>query len=114
MSRASFSATFRAGVRASPMDYLTDWCIGVAKMMLKAARSIKAIAPAVGYSNVAAFARVFRRRVGMSPADVGGALTLKASVVALSESHQNATIPSCIKGQREPWIRQLRDTQTGL
>ncbi len=67
MSRASFAAAFQARVGASPMDYLTDWRIGVAQAMLKAGRPLKAVAPAVGYSNVAAFARVFARRVGVSP-----------------------------------------------
>jgi AraC-like DNA-binding protein len=68
MSRASFAASFRDRVGASPMDYLTDWRIGVAQTMLRAGRPPKAVAPAVGYSSAAAFARVFTRHVGVSPA----------------------------------------------
>lgn len=69
MSRARFAAHFRATVGSAPLDYLTDWRISVAQTMLRRGKAIKAVAPAVGYSNPAAFARVFARRVGASPVD---------------------------------------------
>lgn len=67
MSRARFAAAFRSTVGAPPLDYLTDWRISVAQTLLRRGKSIKVVAPAVGYSSAAAFARVFARRVGASP-----------------------------------------------
>ena len=37
--------------------------------MLRSGKSIKHIAPAVGYTNVEAFSRTFAKRVGQAPAD---------------------------------------------
>ncbi|MEI8171845.1 MAG: hypothetical protein WCG50_19385 [Rhodoferax sp.] len=45
------------------MDYLTDWRISIAHGLLKRGKPLKAVAPAVGYSNETAFAR----RTGVSP-----------------------------------------------
>jgi len=66
MSRARFAASFRDTVGTPPLDYLTDWRISVAQTMLKRGRPLKAVAAAVGYSNTAAFSRVFTKRVGKS------------------------------------------------
>jgi len=68
MSRARFAAHFRQVVGRTPLDYLTDWRIGVAQGLLRKGKSPKLVAPLVGYSNPTAFARVFERRVGQSPA----------------------------------------------
>lgn len=68
MSRARFALHFRATVGATPLHYLTDWRISVAQSMLKRGKALKMVAPAVGYSNPAAFARAFSKRVGLSPA----------------------------------------------
>jgi AraC-like DNA-binding protein len=46
---------------------LTDWRISVAQTMLKRGKHPKMVASAVGYSNDAAFARIFAKRVGVSP-----------------------------------------------
>jgi AraC-like DNA-binding protein len=67
MSRARFALHFHAVVGATPLDYLTDWRISVAQSLLKRGKSLKIVAPAVGYTNPAAFARVFARRTGVSP-----------------------------------------------
>jgi AraC-like DNA-binding protein len=69
MSRARFAAHFRGTVGLPPLDYLTDWRISVAQTLLKRGKPLKAVAPAVGYSSVAAFARVFAKRVGTSAID---------------------------------------------
>lgn len=69
MSRARFAASFRGTVGASPLDYLTDWRISVAQTLLRRGRPLKGVAPAVGYTNPAAFARVFAKRVGLSAGD---------------------------------------------
>jgi AraC-like DNA-binding protein len=68
MSRARFAVHFREAVGTTPLDYLTDWRISVAQTLLRRGKPLKMVAPAVGYSNPTAFARVFAKRIGMSPA----------------------------------------------
>ena len=69
MSRARFAAHFRGTVGLPALDYLTDWRISVAQTLLKRGKPTKIVAPAVGYSSVAAFSRTFAKRVGTSPTD---------------------------------------------
>ncbi|MEQ1508020.1 MAG: helix-turn-helix transcriptional regulator, partial [Myxococcota bacterium] len=69
VSRSRFAARFAAVVGEAPMAYVTRWRIGVATRLLRrTARSVAEVATAVGYDSVPAFARVFRRHVGTSPA----------------------------------------------
>jgi len=67
MSRSRFAKHFLDVVGTTAMDYLTDWRISIAQGMLKRGKSLKAVAPAVGYSNESAFARAFAGRTGLSP-----------------------------------------------
>ena len=69
MSRARFAVHFREMVGMTPLDYLTDWRIGIAQSQLKAGKSLKLVAPAVGYMSPAAFTRVFSQRIGVSPTE---------------------------------------------
>ena len=69
MSRARFAAHFRQVVGATPFDYLANWRMAVAQTMLLEGKSLKRIAPAVGYANSTALTRVFTARVGMPPSD---------------------------------------------
>lgn len=69
MSRARFAAGFKQAVGKAPMDYLTDWRISVAQTFFRRGKPMKVVAPAVGYSNPAAFSRVFAKRIGISAAD---------------------------------------------
>jgi AraC-like DNA-binding protein len=59
MSRGRFAFHFRQVVGVTPFDYLTDWRIGVAKI----------VAPSVGYASSTALTRVFCQRVGLSPTE---------------------------------------------
>jgi AraC-like DNA-binding protein len=68
MSRASFAALFRKTTGMTPMDYLTDYRVSIARTLLKRGKSLKLIAPQVGYTNPAALSRVFMQRIGASPA----------------------------------------------
>lgn len=68
MSRARFAAHFRQTVGTTPLDYLTDWRISVAQTLLKSGKPLKLVAPEVGYSHPVALARVFTKRIGLSPA----------------------------------------------
>jgi AraC-like DNA-binding protein len=69
MSRARFAVNFRETVGITPLDYLTDWRMSVAQNLIKQGRPIKSVAAAVGYQSQAALARVFAKRIGVSPSD---------------------------------------------
>jgi AraC-like DNA-binding protein len=67
MSRARFASHFCKTVGATPIDYLTDWRISIATAMIRKGMPINQVAQAVGYTNSAAFTRVFAKKVGASP-----------------------------------------------
>jgi len=67
MSRSKFSTLFKQIVGQSPGEYLIDWRILVAKSLLQQQKSVAIAANAVGYENGSALARVFRKRLGISP-----------------------------------------------
>ena len=69
MSRARFAAYFRQVVGTTPFDYLTNWRIVVAQTLLREGKSLKRVAPAVGYANSTALTRVFTQRIGMPPSE---------------------------------------------
>lgn len=69
MSRARFAANFKTTVGTTPLDYLTDWRLSMAQHLIRQGKSLKSIAPQVGYQSVAAFSRVFAKRVGTTPAE---------------------------------------------
>ncbi|MBB3213877.1 AraC-like DNA-binding protein [Herbaspirillum sp. Sphag1AN] len=68
MSRARFAAHFRAIIGFTPLDYLTRWRLMLAQQQLLAGQAIKLVANAVGYESASALTRVFRQRLGSSPA----------------------------------------------
>lgn len=60
---------FRAALGCSPRAYLQDLRIESAKRLLEEARlPVDAISAEVGYEDASFFRRLFRRRVGVSPA----------------------------------------------
>ncbi|MEQ1571397.1 MAG: AraC family transcriptional regulator [Myxococcota bacterium] len=68
-SRSRFAARFAQLVGQAPMTYVARWRMSVAARLLRRSdRSVAEVASAVGYDSVPAFARVFRRHVGASPA----------------------------------------------
>ncbi|MCW8831932.1 MAG: AraC family transcriptional regulator [Colwellia sp.] len=67
MSRSKFAELFKRTVGQSPGDYLIDWRIAVAKSLLQQHKPVALVANAVGYENGSALARVFRKKLGMSP-----------------------------------------------
>ena len=67
MSRSKFADLFKHTVGQSPGDYVIDWRIVVAKGMLQQKKSVALVANAVGYENGSALARVFRKKLGLSP-----------------------------------------------
>lgn len=67
MSRAKFAALFKHTVNQSPNDYLTDLRIALAQGLLKQDLPVSLVANEVGYEHGSALARVFRKKMGISP-----------------------------------------------
>ena len=68
VSRSSFAAAFAAAVGQSPLDYVTNWRMYRAKVLLTSSTSsLTDIAISVGYDSDTALSRAFKRRVGVPP-----------------------------------------------
>ena len=68
MSRASFARVFQEVLGDSPMRYLTEWRMTVARdLLLTQDVSITEVADRVGYASLYAFATAFRRHYGQPP-----------------------------------------------
>jgi AraC-like DNA-binding protein len=68
MSRASFARVFQQTLGQTPMQYLSDWRMTLARDLLLTERlSLAQIAERVGYSSQYAFATAFRRHHGEPP-----------------------------------------------
>ncbi len=69
MSRTAFAQLFSEKMGTTPMQYLTDWRMQIACHGLTEARwNVADAAAEVGYASEAAFSRVFKKQVGVSPA----------------------------------------------
>jgi transcriptional regulator GlxA family with amidase domain len=68
MSRASFARIFQQVLGQTPMQYLTDWRMTLARdLLLTDGLSMAQISERVGYSSQYAFATAFRRHHGQPP-----------------------------------------------
>lgn len=68
MSRSAFAARFTELVGQSPLQYLIGWRAAKAAGLLRSSqRSIAEIAGLVGYESEAAFAKAFKRALGVTP-----------------------------------------------
>jgi len=68
LSRAAFARTFRDVLGQTPMQYLTDWRMALARDHLRNDElSLAKIADIVGYGSPYAFATAFRRHHGIPP-----------------------------------------------
>jgi AraC-like DNA-binding protein len=68
MSRPSFARNFERALGQTPMQYLTDWRLTLAREYLLANElTLEQIAQRTGYSSPNAFAAMFRRHVGLPP-----------------------------------------------
>lgn len=67
MSCSKSAELFKRTVGQSPGDYVIDWRIVVAQGLLQQDKPVSLVANAVGYENGSALARVFRKKLGMSP-----------------------------------------------
>jgi AraC-like DNA-binding protein len=68
MSRSAFTARFSELVGQSPLQYVIGWRAAKAAAMLRSSQhSIAEIAGMVGYETEAAFAKAFKRALGVTP-----------------------------------------------
>ena len=69
LSRTSLSNKFSEFLSVTPLGYITQWRMQVARQrLLETSASIIEIAEAVGYQSEAAFGRVFKKHFGTAPA----------------------------------------------
>ena len=69
VSRSVFAERFAELVGESPMRYLTNWRMQLAKQIMRdGTRNIQEVATRVGYESEAAFNRAFKRATGCPPA----------------------------------------------
>ncbi|MGA7305711.1 MAG: AraC family transcriptional regulator [Rhodothermales bacterium] len=69
MSRSSFAAAFKTRVGSTPLDYLTQWRMHRAGVLLRETeQSISSITYLIGYASEPSFIRTFKRRMGTTPA----------------------------------------------
>jgi len=67
MSRSAFAAHFREVVGTTPVDYLTEWRLTIARQQLRAGAAVSTVAAELGYASASAFSRAFSQRMGCSP-----------------------------------------------
>ena len=67
MSRSKFAAVFKQTVGQPPNDFITDIRVSLAQNLLKARRPVSLVANDVGYEHGSALARVFKKKLGVSP-----------------------------------------------
>jgi len=67
MSRTQFAVTFKELVGETPMGYLSNWRLDIARSELEAGRQVKSVASLCGFASPAAFSRAYSRRFGHSP-----------------------------------------------
>ncbi len=69
VSRSVLDERFRQGLGRSPIRYLTDWRLHVAKDLLATTSlGVATVARRVGYDSEEAFSRAFKRAFGRAPA----------------------------------------------
>lgn len=69
MSRARFAVHFRETVGTTPMAYLGEWRLSVARSLLRGGKSVQIAANEVGYGSASALSRAFATQTGMSPSE---------------------------------------------
>jgi len=69
LSRTAFSTTFASYMSTTPLGYITQWRMQIARqLLLETKEPIIKIAVSVGYQSEAAFGRVFKRYFDIAPA----------------------------------------------
>lgn len=82
VSRAVFAQRFTRTIGLTPMQYLLEWRVALAKDLLRTERpSIAQVAQRVGYQSATAFTTAFTRVAGCSPTDFARAAASSDSEV---------------------------------
>ena len=70
MSRSAFAARFKELLGQTPLDYVTEWRMQKAVLLLKEEdKKLVEVAQLVGYESDAAFSKAFKRVVGVTPGE---------------------------------------------
>lgn len=70
MSRSAFAARFKELLGQTPLDYVTEWRMQKALLLLKQEdKKLVEVAQSVGYESDAAFSKAFKRVVGVAPGE---------------------------------------------
>lgn len=69
MSRARFAVHFRETVGSTPIAYLGEWRLSVARSLLRLGKNVQTVADEVGYGSASALSRAFAVQTGMSPSE---------------------------------------------
>ena len=89
MSQRHFFRKFRDENGKTPARYLTELRLQEAAQLLRQTpRAIKEIAPAVGYSSIVAFNRIFKRAFGVTPSEFRAGKEATAKAPRLPWSNQ--------------------------
>ncbi|RUO37801.1 AraC family transcriptional regulator [Aliidiomarina shirensis] len=67
LSRSAFFERFSKTIGITPMDYIVNWRMELAKELLQKDKAISEIAVLVGYGSSSAFSVAFKKRFGQSP-----------------------------------------------
>ncbi len=73
MSRSSFADRFARVVGTTPLTYVLQWRLAVAKDLLARGHSVGEVALAVGYESASGFSTAFSRETGRPPKEFAGA-----------------------------------------
>ncbi len=69
MSRTAFATNFAARMGMTPIGYVTEWRLQIARQSLvETVKPLIDLAESVGYGSEAAFSRAFKRRFDLAPA----------------------------------------------
>ncbi|MEP2098245.1 MAG: AraC family transcriptional regulator, partial [Ascidiaceihabitans sp.] len=69
MSRTSFAVLFQKKMAMTPMEYVTGWRMEIAKnVLIQPKATLSDAAESAGYASDSAFARVFKKETGFTPA----------------------------------------------
>lgn len=82
MSRSAFASNFKSTIGQTPMDYLTNWRIYQASVLIrKNGYSLSEACHAVGYESESAFNKIFKRKMGMTPGEFRRDTTLSKKLI---------------------------------